>query len=283
MFLGHIFSASGYRLSDDRKQYVQNIAVPTTVKQLKSFLGVVNYFREFIPNLSILSAPLTELTKGMKKGSRPWSDQAQSVFDQIKQAVLHAQALTWPNERDPLVLYTDASDVGVGAILVQLQDNVEKPISCFSKTFTDTASRWSTIEKECFALFASVLTFQSHLLGRPFIIKTDHKNLVYLQSSVVPKVIRWRLRLLEFNFLISHLHGADNVVADSSSRAFFHRADELVSDAIISDDEKHARFNSVHNDITGHHGVQKTMDVLKAAAYHGLVTSRIFRSLLSSV
>ena len=203
LFLGHIFSASGYRLSDDRKQYVQNIAVPTTVKQLKSFLGVVNYFREFIPNLSILSAPLTELTKGMKKGSLPWSDQAQSAFDQIKQAVLHAQALTWPNERDPLVLYTDASDVGVGAILVQLEDNVEKPISCFSKKFTDTASRWSTIEKECFALFASVLTFQSHLLGRPFIIKTDHKNLVYLQSSVVPKVIRWRLRLLEFNFLIS--------------------------------------------------------------------------------
>jgi len=135
------------------------------VKQLKSFLGVIHYFREFIPNLSTLVAPLTDLTKGIKKGPISWSDQAQLAFDSIKKAVLEAQSLTWPNESDPLILYTDASDIGVGAILVQSQHNVEKPISCFSKKFTDIASRWSTIEKECYALFASVLHFQSHLLG----------------------------------------------------------------------------------------------------------------------
>jgi hypothetical protein len=112
---------------------------------------------------------------------------------------LHALSLSWPTVEDPLTLYTDASDVGDG----------EKPIVCFSKKFTETAQRWSTIEKECFALFSSVLYMQSYLLGRLFFIKTDHKNLVHLQSSVVPKVIRWRLRLLEFNFVVIHISGVD--------------------------------------------------------------------------
>jgi len=78
----------------------------------------------------------------------------------------------------------------------------------------------------------------------------------------MPKVIRWRLRLLEFTFVILHLPGEDNVVADSLSRAFFHRASEVLT---IDDNEKIARFHSVHNDVVGHHGVNKTVDILKAA------------------
>jgi hypothetical protein len=173
-----------------------------------------------------------------------------------------AQSLTWPNEDDPLILYTDASDVGVGAILVQSQHNIEKPISCFSKKFTDIASRWSTIEKEGYALFASVLHFQSHLLGRQFFVRTDHKNLVYMQSSAVPKVIRWRLRLLEFDFITLHVPGEENLIADTLSRAFFHRAADAHT---ITDDEKLSRIKSIHNDIVGHHGVHKSVEILKAS------------------
>jgi hypothetical protein len=108
-------------------------------------------------------------------------------------------------------------------MLVQAQPSGEVPIGFFSKKFTETAQRWSTIEKECFALFAAVIFFQSYLLGRLFFIRTDHKNLVHMHSSAVPKVIRWRLRLLEFNFIVLHIPGVDNVVADTLSRVFFHR------------------------------------------------------------
>jgi hypothetical protein len=262
-FLGHVFLSSGYRMSDERKEAVQKIAVPTTVKSLKSFLGVTNYFREFIPNLSVMVAPLSDLTKGAKRGPIGWNDAAQAAFDKVKEAILNAQELTWPNETDPLILYTDASDLGIGGVLVQRQVNVEKPISCFSKKFSDAATRWSTIEKECFAIFAAVLSFQSHLLGRSFFLRTDHKNLVHLQSSVVPKVIRWRLRLLEFSFIVLHIPGPENVVADMLSRAFFHRVGD--SEDLIDEDEKRARFQSIHNDIVGHHGIKKSLDILKAA------------------
>jgi len=262
VFLGHVFSKDGYCLSNERKQGVLAMAVPKTLKQLRSFLGVVNYFREFIPNLSALIAPLTDLTKGIKKGPIGWSDSAQVVFEDVKHAVLHALSLSWPNEDDPFVLYADASDVGIGALLTQRQVTGEKPIGCFSKKFTETAQRWSTIEKECFAIFSSVLHFQSYLLGRTFFIKTDHKNLVFLYNSVVPKVIRWRLRLLEFSYVISHIAGEDNVVADTLSRAFALRVDERDDETQVTED-KRAILQSVHNEIVGHHGINKTIELLK--------------------
>jgi hypothetical protein len=156
-FLGHVFDEDGYQLSQERRDGILNISIPSTVKQLKSFLGSVNYFRAFVPNLSTLLAPLTDLTKGIKKGPISWTSEAQRAFDDIKMAVLNAYTLSWPNETDPYILYTDASDVGVGAMLVQLQQSGEVPIGFFSKKFTEVAQRWSTIEKECFALFAAVI------------------------------------------------------------------------------------------------------------------------------
>ena len=180
----------------------------------------------------------------------------------VKQAVLSSSTLVWPNVSDPFILYTDASEVGIGAMLVQNQTSGEVPVGFFSQKFTETATRWSTIEKECFALFAAVLFFQSYLLGRLFFIKTDHKNLVYMANSIVPKVIRWRLRLLEYKFIVLHVPGVENVVADALSRSFSHRGVELES---ITADEKRLRLLSVHNEIVGHHGIAKTIDILKAA------------------
>jgi len=212
--------------------------------------------------LSTLIAPLTNATKGVKKGPISLSTEALHAFDVVKQAVLDAQALQWPTDTDLFILYVDASDIGIGAMLVQLQSSGEVPISFFSKKFSDVAKRWSTIEKECFALFAAVIFLQSHLLGTTFFIRTDHKNLVHMHSSIVPKVIRWRLRLLEFNFIVLHIPGDDNVVADTLSRAFSHRGVVLED---IQDDEKAARLSSVHNEIVGHHGITRTVEMLKAA------------------
>jgi hypothetical protein len=261
-FLGHLFSYGGYTLSVDRRLSVMNIPVPTNLSELKSFLGLVNYFRDFVPNLSTIISPLTDLTRGSKK-SIQWTEAADSAFSLVKEEVLKCATLSWLTEDDPIILYTDASTVGVGAVLMQLQDNMEKPILFLSKKFSDAASRWSTIEQECFALFYACIQCQSYLLGRSFFIRTDHKNLVHLSTSSVPKLVRWRLRLLEFDFIVQHLPGVENVVADCLSRSFAINA----KNQDLSDSEVSAVIQSFHNDVVGHLGISKTVEVMKSAGY----------------
>ena len=205
LFLGHEFNCQGYKLSEDRKLSISNVVVPNTMTQLRSFLGMVNFFRNFIPNLSSVIAPLTDLTRDPKRRSLSWTTESQVAFDAIKDAISNSLTLHWMNEEDPIILYTDASLLGLGAMLVQDQKGEEVPLMFVSKKFTPTQRNWSTIEQEAFAIFYSILQLQSFLLNRHFFVKTDHRNLGYLSTSVVPKVIRWRLRLLEYRFTVVHI------------------------------------------------------------------------------
>ena len=220
---------------------------PANVKQLRSFLGMVNFFRD--SNLSILLIPLTALTK---KGEEwLWNSEVDSAFHKVKEAVMNAQDLVHMNDEDPVILYTDASTLGVGAVLMQVQNKKEVPVCFLSKKFSSAAMKWSTIEQECFGMFYAVMKFASYLLGRKFSIATDHKNLVYLQNSTVPKLVRWRLRLMAFQFNIIHIPGEQNVVADALSRVFRIKGKQA---EIVE---------SVHNEIVGHHGVNKTLKMIR--------------------
>ena len=144
--------------------------------------------------------------------------------------------------------------VGIGAVLMQADSNgIDKPIIFLSHKFSEAAAKWSTIEQECYAVYWSILQLQSYLLGRRFCVATDHRNLMYLEKSTVPKLIRWKLRLMEFQFTIKHVPGVTNVIADVLSRA--HRlvvikGEELDSQEILS---------KIHNDIDGHHGITRTI------------------------
>jgi hypothetical protein len=265
VFLGHRIAEKEYGLTMDRKQSILNMALPSTVTHVRSFVGMANFFRNFVPSLSTVMGPLTDLTKGTKKGKIQWTEEADVAFQRTKEAILNATELAWINETDQLILYTDASDVGIGAVLVQVQDEVEKPIRFLSQKLSDVASRWTVTEKECYALFYAVTQLQFFLLGRKFYIKMDHRNLVYLYNSSVNKLIRWRLRLQEYNFVIIHIPGATNIVADTLSRAFGLRGGEveMESDLQTADTEEIQRkFQEVHNEIMGHHGIKKTMELL---------------------
>ncbi len=220
--MGHVFNKEGYGLSEQRKQDVLSMSVPRSLKELRSFLGMLNFFRDFIPNLSLLLKPLTDMTQ--VKPSTPkslrlhWSPEALQAFEDAKQAVVKSLNLRFLQSNGTIYLYTDASTVGIGAILTQVVDSKMYPIMCLSKKFTPAESRWATIEQELFAIVYAMHHLTSLLLGREFTIFSDHRNLAYLQTSSNDKVVRWRLSMQIFRYNIQHIAGVDNVVADVLSR-----------------------------------------------------------------
>jgi hypothetical protein len=265
-FVGHVFNADGYHLSNERKQGIQDLKAPTNLKQLRSFLGMVNYFRDFIPNLSSELSNLTALTT--KDTPYIWSPIINDTFLHIKELIWSSARLNHLNDTGDITLYTDASGTGIGAVLVQksMTDNIDYPILFISHKFGDAAQKWSTIEQECYSIYYSVIHLQSYLLGRHFFIATDHRNLMFLEKSIVPKLVRWRLRLLEFKYTVKHVPGIVNVVADQLSRLniIYASINRMVSiDGVEVDNTD--LFNTYHNDIVGHHGVNQTCKLIQRA------------------
>lgn len=216
-YIGHVISAAGVTLSEERKDAVRRIPVPTTVKQVRSFLGFINYFRDFVPDMATLSKPLYELTK---KGVKfVWTASHEIAFERLKQATADSTRLRFPLAVGTIVLRTDASDVGIGAHLVQKTDaDAEHTLAFFSQVFSPTQQRWSTIEQEAYAIFAAIKHWDHFVWGRRFEVETDHRNLVFIHRCLAAKVIRWRLQLQEYDFIIRHIPGSVNVVADFLSR-----------------------------------------------------------------
>lgn len=233
-YIGHIVSEQGVSMSKARKEAVRQIPVPRTHKQLRSFLGFVNYFRKFVPDMARLSAPLHELTK--KAVKFVWTDRQQEAFERIKEATANCSRLSFPSEDGKLILRTDASEEGIGAHLAQVLDNgEEQTIGFFSQSFNPTQKRWSTIEQEAYGIYAAIKHWDHFVWGRQFTVDTDHRNLVYIHRCAAAKIVRWRLQLAEYDFVIQHIAGKDNLVADFLSR-FPRPSDDPEIKMISSDD-----------------------------------------------
>ena len=256
-FCGHVFTPTGYHLSQERKQGVVDLPPPSTVKKLRSFIGLCIYFSKFVPHLNVLLAPLSARTNEV--GRIALSPVELEAFEACKFAIAGAGQLSHLQEGGDLVLYTDASVDGIGGFLVQRINGEELPIAFVSHKFSKAAAKWSTIEQEAYAIVFCVLRLETHLLGRRFLIRTDHKNLVYILGSNVPKLVRWRLRLAEFEFDIEHVAGTDNVVADHLSR--------LNSIHLVNPEaELDILLPQLHNSILGHSGstrLEHMLDTLR--------------------
>jgi hypothetical protein len=168
----------------------------------------------------------------MVKTSFSWSDEStwktdyRQVFADVKAALQNSLALFYPNYELEWILRTDASQFGVGAVLLQIYrpddaaDNPQyQPIGFASQKFSPQATRWSTIEQEAYGIYFGVKFFSYFLLCKTFILETDHNNLLWMEASQTPKVIRWRIYLQSFDFRLRHIPGRLNVVADYLSRA----------------------------------------------------------------
>ena len=228
-FFGYVCSRDSYQLSGDRFNALAAAPIPRSLKAMQSFLGAALFFKPFVPDYSTLAAPLTDTTKKtFVWSSTCWTPVLDSAYSTLLGKLKVACSIHYPNYDLVWVLRADASGVGVGFVLFQVvppsSDNEEpvyQPIKIGSRKFSETASRWSTIEQEAYALFYAIQSCSYYLRCKEFILETDHNNLLWIEKSEVGKIVRWRVYMQSFVFKIRHILGRLNLIADFFSRHGF--------------------------------------------------------------
>ncbi|KAL1124816.1 hypothetical protein AAG570_001437 [Ranatra chinensis] len=217
-FMGHIISKQGAQPDPKKVTAIKEIETPKNIKELRSFLGMINYYRRFINNLAGKTERLTKLLK--KNTKFVINEEAKEAFNWCKEKLATVPILQFPDFEKQFILTTDASQVAVGAVVSQGEGDSERPIAFASKKLTPAETRYSTIERELLGIVWATKHFRPYLLGRQFKIMTDHKPLVWVKKleEISAKISRWKETLAGYNFEIVHTRGRDNVVADCLSR-----------------------------------------------------------------
>ncbi|GBO45566.1 Retrovirus-related Pol polyprotein from transposon 297 [Araneus ventricosus] len=220
-FLGHIVGSGQHSPDPEKVEVLKNLSRPSTKKELRSFLGLASYYRDYIPNFSEIVLPLTDLTKRKVSNILPWSIEAEEAFVKIKDELVRMPTLHTPDISRPFWLYTDASATAIGACLAQHDDVVkELPTAFFSKKLTPTQMKWSTIEREAFCVLEALKKFDTWIFGGKIQVVSDHNPLTYLTSSAPhgAKLSRWALALQRYNLIISYRKDIQHGNADALSR-----------------------------------------------------------------
>ena len=201
-------------------QVITDFPIPKTRKELRRFLGMIGFYRKFCRNFSDVVSPLTNLTSP-KKGF-VWTKECQAAFEQAKLMLATEPVLSIPNFQKPFKLMTDASNLGIGSVLFQIDDNGHnRPVAFYSKKFDKHQKNWSAIEKEAFAVIDSLRHFAYYVKsGGPVEVFSDHNPLVFLKKmkNDNQRLLRWSLALQEFPVEIKHVPGKQNLIADCLSR-----------------------------------------------------------------
>jgi len=233
-FLGFEISAAGLSPLPDRVDAIIKFPRPTTITQLRRFLGMYNFYRRFLRKAAHILTPLVQLLEGHKniKKSRhsskktekhlEWSNEAESAFVAAKQALADATLLKHPIPGARLSLWCDASDFAVGGTLMQDNNGIWEPIAFLSVKLTKSQRNWSAYDRELLAIYTSIKRFRHMLEGRDFSIFTDQKPLIYAFKQKPDKCSPRQLRHLDFisqfSTDIRHIEGKNNVIADTLSR-----------------------------------------------------------------
>ena len=228
--LGHRVDAVGIKPLPERVEAVKRMAPPRNTREVRSFLGFVGYYRSLIPNFSEIAVPISELTKA--KQPYVWGQEQNQAFEKLKQALTKSTVIAHPDMNRPYVLHTDASDKAIGAVLSQRDDHGrERVVSYYSSKLSEAQQRWSTIEKEAFAVVQSLRKFDAYVHGADITVRTDHKPLRSLFSAEIrnTKLQRWAIQISEYNPRIEYTPGKLNVVADMLSRSYAVRSSRRVT------------------------------------------------------
>ena len=188
--------------------------MPLSVKELRAFLGLAGYYRKFIALYGLISKPLTELL--MKHVQFLWTSTIEQAFQALKKALMNAPVLALPNFQLPFDIYTDASGLGVGAVLSQ----GGHPVAYLSKALCPRNQALSTYEKECLVLIMAVEKWKQYLQHQKFTIYTDHKSLIHLEAQQLTNSMQHRafFKLLGLQYEVKYHQGSANTVADALSR-----------------------------------------------------------------
>lgn len=222
-YLGHILGPDGVRKSPAYVEKISDMKKPTTVKELRQFLGLANFQRKFVAHFSTIQKPLSEQTGGRGNRKLVWTSEMEEAFLSVKEKIVEDVLLAFPDyscDASPLQLYDDASGYGAGACLTQQQGENTRVIAYMSTTFNYAEQRYSTIERELAALRWSVRALRPFLMGHTFELHTDHRPLIYLQNMKIldSRLARTLEDLADFDYTIHYTPGSDNLAADAMSR-----------------------------------------------------------------
>ena len=210
-YLGYIITRNGIKPQPKKVEAIQRIAPPTTKKELRRFIGMVNYYRDMWERRSHLLAPLASLTS--KSSKWKWTEVEDTAFKDIKNVIAREVMLSYPDFSKPFVIHTDASHRQLGAVISQ----EGKPIAFYSRKLNDAQTRYTTTERELLSIVETLKEFRNILLGHRIIVHTDHKNLTCKHFNT-ERVMRWRLVLEEYGPELRYIKGENNIVADALSR-----------------------------------------------------------------
>ena len=223
-YLGHVIDRDGIHPTEEKVRAIKDPPQPQNVTQLRSFLGLINYYCKFLPNLSAKLIPLYALlNKGVKWH---WDSEQEHAFSSAKEALLADTVLTHYDTTKRLILACAASDYGIGAVLSHvLDDNQERPVAYISRTLSPAEKNYSQLEKEALAIVFAVKKFHHYLLGWHFTIESDHQPLKFLlgESNRIPHMVssriqRWALTLSTYKYSIRYKAGRHLCNADALSR-----------------------------------------------------------------
>ena len=217
-FLGHIVSGEGIQADPAKTRAVQNWEQPNNITDVRSFLGLCSYYRRFVKDFSKIAAPLTRLNE--KAVPFQWKAEQQEAFQELKDRLSSPPILGYPQNQGEYILDTDASDTGLGAVLSQIQEGQEKVIMYLSRSMSKEERRYCVTRKELLAIVYAVRQCRQYLLGKKFLIRTDHGSLTWLMNFREPQgqVARWIELLSEYHFDIQHRAGRKHQNADGLSR-----------------------------------------------------------------
>ena len=222
-YLGYIITQDGIKPDPKKIEAVMNITQPETVKDLRAYIGLVQYYRDMWQRRSHILSPLTEQCKGRSKQPLKWTTEMIQAFEESKQMVAKETVLNYPDWTIPFDIHTDASDKQLGAVISQRGN----PLAFYSRRLTKAQRNYTTTEKELLSIVECLKQFRGVLFGYKINVYSDHKNLVYTATlSESQRVMRWRLILEEFGPNIQHIAGEDNIVADGLSRLPTTKTDE---------------------------------------------------------
>lgn len=242
-YIGFIVSQEGVKVDPERSTAIQSYPVPTSAKHVKKFLGLTSYYRDFIPGYTEIAEPLSRLTRneGKVKVKFQWSTECTQAFKQFLQALASPPILSYPDFSKEFRLVTDASAVGVGAVLAQVDEFNREAVICYaSRSLNSAERRYSTIERELLAVRWAVRRFHPYLGGH-FQVLTDHKPLVHLTTCKLENVSRrlekFIMDLVGYDCKIIYKPGELNTSADAMSRVD-EQAESVVAVTRADENEK---------------------------------------------
>jgi hypothetical protein len=219
-YLGHEIGGGKRWPEDDKIEKIKHAKPPETKKELRSFLGLTGFYRQYVPNYSEITMKLTDKTKNKEPEKIVWTQDCQEAFENLKQAMSQKPVIHMPDQNLPFTLRTDASNRGIGAALLQDFGEGLRPIAYASRKLNSAEQNYATVEKECLATIWGIKKFERFLYGTEFTLETDHQPLKYLQATKQSnsRLMRWSLQLQPYNFRVKVIPGKENHDADYLSR-----------------------------------------------------------------